>query len=129
MLFKKFPERSLNHLLSAPFIYAVFIPLVFLDIVLELYHRICFPLYGLEYVSRGDYIIIDRHKLSYLDFFEKLNCVYCGYANGLLAYSVRIAGETEKYWCGIKHSKKVLQPHQKDFAEYDDKKDFMKKYG
>lgn len=71
---------------------------------------------------------IDRHKLSYLKPVEKINCVYCGYANGIAAYATKIVGETEAYWCGIKHKREVHQAHQKNFAKYGDEKDFKKKY-
>ena len=100
------------------------VPLVILDIFMEIYHRICFPLYGLGYVSRSSFIKIDRQKLSYLSFLEKLHCAYCGYANGLMAYGVEIAGKTEEYWCGIMHEKRegFHQPkHHETFLEYGDK--------
>jgi hypothetical protein len=29
---------------------------------------------------------IDRHRLGYLNVIEKANCVYCSYANGVVAY-------------------------------------------
>ena len=73
---------------------------------------------------------MDRQKLKYLTFLEKIWCSYCGYANGLLAYAVTIAGETEKHWCGIKHIKKghedtfIEHPHQKNFLEYGDKEGY-----
>lgn len=92
-------------MMSLPIIFAVFIPMLLLDICLEIYHRICFRLYELPYVQRSAYIKIDRHKLEYLNFLEKVGCVYCGYANGFAAYFVAIAAETEQYWCGIMHQK------------------------
>ena len=128
MEFKKYPSRTLNRWLSVPFIYTVIFPVIILDIFMELYHRICFPLYDLKYVTRGDYIVIDRYKLSYLDFFDKMNCLYCGYANGVLAYASKIAEDSEKYWCGIQHSRETKQTHQKDFAKYGDEEDLKKKY-
>jgi hypothetical protein len=103
------------------------IPLVITDLCAEIYHRISFPLYGIPYVRRSKYIIIDRHRLQYLSFFQKLGCVYCGYANGLIAYVERIAGDTENYWCGIKHKYNTddfFQPHQKNFLNYDDPEKF-----
>lgn len=103
MEFKKHKNRFFKHLIATPFIYAVFLPLLLLDVFTEIYHRVCYPLYGFRYVKRSDYIRIDRHKLRYLNVFEKINCVYCGYANGLAQYFVRIASDTEKYWCGIRH--------------------------
>lgn len=127
MKYKKDNNRLIWHLLSMPFIYSVTIPLVIFDIWLEVYHRICFTAYGLPYVKRSQYIRIDRQKLKYLNIIEKLNCMYCGYANGLLHYSSIIAGETEKYWCGIKHKKDngFIEPaHHNEFIEYGDEEAF-----
>ena len=62
-----------------------------IDLLLEIYHRICFLLYKLPYVKRSTYIKIDRQKLSYLNWLEKLNCMYCSYANGLFHYASIIA--------------------------------------
>ena len=132
MEYKKHPERFFNHLLSAPFVYILILPLIVLDIFIEIYKHICFRLYGIELIKRKSYIRIDRHKLGYLNLLEKLNCAYCGYANGLLNYAVAIAGATEKYWCGIKHKKYngFKEPkHHKNFLEYSDKKAFRKKFG
>ncbi len=125
--------KRLRHLLALPFIWGISIPIVILDFFLEIYHHVVFPLYGIPIVKRSNYIRIDRQKLSYLSFSDKLSCMYCGYTNGLAAYMVKIAGDTEKYWCGIKHKKSkgyISQPHQKDFLPYDDEKafkDFIKK--
>lgn len=74
---------------------------------------------------------MDRQKLSYLTIYDKVNCAYCGYANGLMHYGTRIAGDTEKYWCGIKHTpgKGFKEPeHHKDFLKYGDEKAFKEKY-
>ena len=132
MEYKKHPERFFRHLLSAPFVYITIFPLMILDIFIETYKQVCFRLYGIELINRKDYIRIDRHKLSYLNLIEKINCAYCGYANGLLNYSAAIAGATERYWCGIKHKKYggFKEPnHHKNFLKYGDKKSFKKKFG
>jgi N-glycosylase/DNA lyase len=57
-----------------------------------------------------------------LNAIEKLNCVYCGYANGVLAYAREIAGRTEQYWCPLRHALRVRGPHAqyRDFVEYGD---------
>ena len=114
------------HLISVPFIWLPLPFIIVLDLVCELYQFICFPIYRIEKVKRSEYILIlDRNKLQYLNALEKIGCMYCGYANGFAAYTVKIAGDTEKYWCGIKHSEGkgfVPQPHQKDFLPYGDKK-------
>jgi hypothetical protein len=93
-----------------------------MDIWMEVYHRICFPLYGMPYIKRGNYIIImDRAKLPYLNILQKLYCMYCGYGNGVLRYWAQIAGKTEHYRCGIQHKKQSnssMVAHQKNFAKY-----------
>lgn len=103
---------------SAPFIYGLFIPLVVMDVLVEIYQNVCFRLYGLERLKRKRYIFIDYGQLKQLGWFHKINCIYCGYANGLAAYFVAIAAETERYWCAIKNEGKLVQkvqPHQKEF--------------
>lgn len=122
-------HRFWRHLVSAPFIWSMIIPLVILDIWAEMYHRICFPLFGLPYVKRKNYIRFDRYKLPYLSAWDKFNCFYCEYANGLIMYVQKIGGETEKYFCSIKHKKYkgfVQPPHHKDFMRYGDEKAYNK---
>jgi hypothetical protein len=129
---KKYQGRFWAHVASVPFIYIVIIPFVLLDTFLELYHRVCFSLYQIPFVKRSEYIKIDRHKLSYLNYRERLNCVYCGYANGLLHYASEITARTEEYWCGIKHSddQEFRAPkHHEDFLEYGDRESFERLYG
>jgi hypothetical protein len=98
--------------LTAPVIYSLIFPLVLLDIFVSIYQAVCFPTYGIEKVKRRDYMIFDRGHLAYLNLLEKLNCAYCSYANGLIAYVREIAGRTEAYWCPIKHAKKALGAHE-----------------
>ncbi len=122
-------SKELRNLASMPFIYLFIFPVVVLDLCLEIYHRVCFPLYGISFVERGRYIKIDRHKLSYLGPLQKVNCMYCGYVNGFFAYGVKVAGETEKYWCAIQHEKDpnfIPPDHHKDFPAYGNKKEFRK---
>lgn len=116
-------NKILRHTLSVPFIYGIGIFLIAMHFFLEIYHSVAFRLYGVALVNRKKYIKIDRHKLSKLTLLQKVNCFYCEYVNGLLAYTVAIAAETEKYWCGIKHDIKpdseFIEPaHHKNFAEY-----------
>lgn len=128
----KHPERFLRHIASIPFIYSVFIGFVILDILVEIYHRICFPLYGLALVDRNKYIKFDRHKLPYLTPVQKFNCAYCSYGNGVVAYIKEIVAQTEIYWCGIQAEKDpnfIAPEHHKDFLPYGDKEAFMKEYG
>lgn len=99
-------------IITAPVIYSLIIPFVILDIFVSLYQAICFPVYGLPKVKRADYIAIDRQNLAYLNWLQKLNCVYCGYGNGLIAYVREVAGRTESYWCPIKHARRVAGSHE-----------------
>jgi hypothetical protein len=73
-------------------------------------------------VKRSDYFVFDRTHLAYLNLLEKINCAYCSYGNGLVAYVREVVGRTEQYWCPIKHARKVLQahPHYHGFADYGD---------
>ncbi|MCB1333148.1 MAG: hypothetical protein KDK26_05735 [Roseivivax sp.] len=108
--------------LTAPVIYALIVPLVLLDLGVALYQALCFPVYGIPRVRRGDYIVIDRQHLAYLNALQKLNCVYCGYANGLIALVREVAARTEAYWCPIKHASRVSDPHRRylGFQDYGD---------
>ena len=108
-----------RNVVTAPFIYSMIIPFVALDIFLFVYQSICFPLYRIPKVRRANYVIIDRHHLGYLNVIEKLNCAYCGYADGLLAYARQILSRTEMYWCPIKHARKVVDPHRR-YARFPD---------
>ena len=115
--------------LTAPVIYSVIFPLALLDLVVTLYQTICFPVYGIPKVRRGDHIVIDRQNLAYLNGLQKLNCVYCGYANGLLGFVREVAARTEAYWCPIKHAKRVAEPHSRyvGFVDFGDEVAFQQR--
>ena len=100
-----------QNLLTAPVIYGMVIPMLMLDLFVTFYQWTCFPVYGIARVSRADYIIFDRNKLGYLNWFERLHCEYCAYGNGLLAYACEIVSRTEQYFCPIKHARKILGTH------------------
>jgi hypothetical protein len=115
-------ESSVRNLLTAPVIYTMIVPIVFLDASFSLYQAICFRAYGIARVRRSDYLVVDRHHLAYLNGIEKLNCVYCGYANGVFAYVREIAARTEQYWCPIRHARSIHNPHARyrNFVDYGD---------
>lgn len=121
-LFRYIFGAHIGHLLTAPIIYSVVFPVLLLDIMATLYQQICFRIYGIPIVSRRQYIIIDRQHLAYLNIIEKLNCVYCGYSNGLIEYVREIAQRTEQYWCPIKHAQRTPDPHPltSQFFDYGD---------
>jgi hypothetical protein len=118
-------QSEMRNVISAPFIYAMIIPFVMLDVFLIIYQAVCFPLYRIPKVKRSHYVIIDRQHLGYLNIIEKLNCMFCGYADGVVAWARQILSRTEMYWCPIKHARKVLDPHRRyarfaDFGDGDD---------
>lgn len=117
-----FRTSNLGNVLTAPFIYSMIVPLALLDVWISVYQFVCFPIYGIQRVPRRKYLVVDRHKLAYLNAIEKTNCVYCGYANGLIAYVREIAGRTEQYWCPIKHARRAAGPHAHyhEFVDYGD---------
>lgn len=109
-------------ILTAPFIYACIIPFALLDLFISTYQAVCFPVYGIPKARRHDYIAIDRDKLRYLNAIERLNCLYCSYGNGLLAYVVEIAARTEQHWCPIRHARRIQHAHDRysHFLPYGD---------
>jgi len=109
-------------LLTAPMIWACLIPFVLLDVVVTVYQATCFWIYGIPKVRRCDYLLLDRHRLAYLNFIEKLNCEYCAYGNGVLAYVTEVAARTEQYWCPIKHALRMKSMHSRYrfFFDYGD---------
>lgn len=115
-------ESSLANVLTAPVIYSLFVPIALLDLWTSIYQGICFRAYGIARVRRSGYVVFDRQHLAYLNPIEKLNCAFCGYANGVLAFVREVAGRTEQYWCPIRHAHRVRAPHThyRRFVEYGD---------
>lgn len=115
-----------QNLVTGPIIYFMVIPMVLLDITVSAYQAFSFPIYKIARVKRADYIVFDRHQLGYLNFYERLHCEYCAYANGLLAYCTEVVARTEQYFCPIKHARKVLGAHARfrEFLEYGDPEDY-----
>ena len=109
-------------IVTAPVIYSLIIPMIIIDAWASLYQAICFRVYRIPRVDRGRYIAFDRRHLSYLNWIEALNCLYCGYSNGVIAYVREIGSRTEQYWCPIKHALTISDPHRRyyEFLEYGD---------
>ena len=101
------------NLLTAPVIWVVLSPVVCLHLTAGIFQTICFPVYGIPKVRRSDYLLMDRRVLSYLNPLERLNCGYCEYTNGVLAYVQEIAGRTEQYWCPVKHAIALKTRHSR----------------
>jgi hypothetical protein len=108
--------------LTAPVIYALFFPILLLDLSITIYQHICFRAYGLARVKRSDYFVYDRTHLAYLNLIEKINCAYCSYGNGVMAYGREVVARTEQYWCPIKHARKLMaaHPYYTGFVDFGD---------
>ena len=119
-----------RYLLSTPFIYGMFFPSLVFHISIEIYHQVCFRFYGIPLVDFREYFVNDRQLLEKLNPWEKFNCIYCGYVNNLIRYSLEIGGRTERYWCPIKYYRKIENKHSQydKFAEGDDPKKMRKKW-
>lgn len=115
-----------GHILTAPVIYSLIVPFMLVDLMVTFYQQICFRAYGIPRVVRGRYVVIDRHHLAYLNVIEKLNCLYCGYCNGVLEYVREVSARTEQYWCPIKHALRTPDPHHltDQFVDYGDAENY-----
>ena len=108
--------------LTAPIIYSLIVPFAVVDLWVSLYQAICFRVYAIPRVERSRYMVFDRAGLQYLNALEKINCAYCSYVNGVIAYAREVGSRTEQYWCPIKHARRVFGAHPRyaGFAEYGD---------
>ena len=129
-IFETIFTAQIREIISIPFIYSMIIPAFFMDIMLFIYQQTAFRLYWIPLVKRKDYIVYDRRQLDYLNWLQKINCIYCSYFNWLMSYSVEVAGRTEKYWCPIKNAQKTMWWHnwEKYFADYWDAEGFKETF-
>ncbi|MFM2427366.1 MAG: hypothetical protein RL707_1192 [Pseudomonadota bacterium] len=120
-------SADLLSVLTAPVIYAVLVPMLLLDLFITIYQHICFRVYGIPRVKRSDYFVYDRAHLAYLNLIEKINCAYCSYGNGLMAYGREVVARTEQYWCPIKHARKVMgaHPYYTGFVDFGDAQSYQ----
>lgn len=100
-------------ILTIPLVWSALLPIALMDVVICLYQLVCFPVYGIPRVKRTDYVVMDRHKLRYLNWIEKLNCVYCSYFNGLIGFVSEVAARTEQYWCPVRHARPMKAVHSR----------------
>jgi len=121
-LLRYFLSGDLGTVLTAPLIHSTIVPFALLDLWVAIYQAVCFRVWGIRSVRRRDHIAIDRHKLAYLNGLEKVNCLFCSYANGVLGYVREVAARTEQYWCPIRHARRTRNPHEhyRNFTPYGD---------
>lgn len=126
----KFVSRArYRSILVAPFIYAMFVPALFMDFCVTLFQWICFPIYDIRRVNRGEFFVFDRHKLHYLNGAQKLNCALCSYFNSVVSYTQEVASLTEERFCPIRHKFSPKRHHKRYdlFSEYSDAEGFRAK--
>lgn len=123
-------ESGFMEVITSPFIYSLIVPLALLDLFVFVYQQVCFRVYRIPILHRGRFIVKDRQKLAYLNGLEKLNCIYCGYATGVIALAREVAARTEQYWCPVKHARGARPPHERhrDFIDYGDAKGYSEGY-
>jgi len=122
---KYLSSQPIGVTLTIPFIWAMIIPIVIIDLMVTIYQSICFPIYKIPKVKRKNYVVIDRYNLFYLGGVEKINCLYCEYFNGVILYIKEIAARTEQFWCPIKHSKPLKETHSR-YDKFFDYGDYLK---
>ena len=110
---KHLRNTPLMVILSSPLIYVCLLPFLLLDASVAIYQLVCFPIYGIPKVRRKDYLVFDRGRLAYLNTIEKVACIYCSYANGLLSLITEIAARTEQHFCPIKHAHPLAKVHSR----------------
>lgn len=115
-------EGRLVAYLVGPVIWAGVFPALLLDGFVMVYQFVCFPAYGIPKVLRKDYLVMDRRPLPYLNWIEKLGCIYCSYFNGLIAMVQEVAARTEQHFCPIKHALRPRSLHSRYryFFDYGD---------
>jgi hypothetical protein len=125
-IFRWFLTVRPQNFLTAPIIYGMIVPLALFDLCFMFYQVTCFPIYGIPKVRRSDHIAIDHQHLAYLNFIEKVDCIYCSYVSGMISYAREIAARTEQYFCPIKHARKMLGTHERyaQFLDYGEADDF-----
>lgn len=108
--------------LAMPIIYSLLVPFLLLDVWVQLYQAAAFRLLRISPVRRQRYLVLDRHRLGYLNPLQKVHCVYCGYVNGLIAFVREVAARTEQFWCPIRHRTSIPGQHRRHrrFAPYGD---------
>lgn len=128
-IFRWFKTVRPQNYLTMPIIYGMFVPMVVFDLCVSLYQAICFPVYRIARVKRASYIVMDHRHLAYLNIIEKVHCMYCSYAVGLLGYASEITARTEQYFCPIKHAQKILGEHGRyaRFLPYGDADNYPEK--
>ena len=117
-----FPPPPIVLLLTIVTYLALFI-FAAMDMYAWIFQNTYFRAHKIPLINRDDYVRVDRHKLNKLTAVQKLNCIYCGYANGVVAYFKAVTNRMEKYSCAIMHARNSkAATHHKGFYKYEELK-------
>ncbi len=119
---KSMIERYLPlRLISIIVILWMIVPILLFDFWVIVYHAVYFRICGIPLIPRGQYISMDRARLKRLTWVQRMNCAYCDYANGAIAWIKAVINTTEVYSCAIKHgSTEYYESHQEGYYDYAD---------
>lgn len=99
---KKNRRNFFRHIIVFPFALAFLVPLVFFDICLSLFHRIIFGISKIKRVNRKAFFKVDQMKIAQLSKIQRFYAIYILYLKGLMSFGVKIAQESEQYWCQVR---------------------------
>ncbi|PCJ38447.1 MAG: hypothetical protein COA99_11995 [Moraxellaceae bacterium] len=57
--------------------------IAFLSISTLFYQAFVRPIFGTPKMRWADYVVVDRHRIEALTWFDKMNCMFCGFASGM----------------------------------------------
>ncbi len=118
---KRFNVQLLLLPLAIISIYSMIIPIVILDISMTIYQWMYFTAMGIPKIKKNQFVVMERWDLNKLSNWQKLNCVYCEYVNGILAFAKAVGNQTEVYSCAIRHNH-ALKDHGYEKQFYPEKK-------
>lgn len=104
----KVGRNPLVNILAGLSIYSMIFPILFLDISLSIYQQVYFSLLSIPKLKRDKYVIVERWKLPKLNLWQRINCIYCDYANGVVSWGRDVIAQSEIYSCAIKNSTSLM---------------------
>lgn len=114
--YRAFPLRLIAFML----VYGMLPILLLVHAATWMEQAVVFRMFGIPRPRQSDYILFDRAKLRRLNWVQRIGCIYCEYANGLIAWVKATINMLEVYSCAIKHSAhREGQEHQKEFSPYE----------
>lgn len=94
------------------------LPMFAIDVYTVIFQYVYFGIHHIPKLDRREYVVMDRHRLRGLSPTQKVNCVYCGYANGVAGFAKAVVEQMERFSCAVKHEHEPLdQKQQKNFYE------------